>query len=112
MPWHKTTFPLSTEINPDVVKIGNLGWTCYHRSNNAEGFGMFHATRGMHGEPDSNFIVYLSPVASELCPEILESYTFEPCEVPARDEQDIAFVLGDPRSMGLLQETEQAQSVN
>ena len=66
---------------------------------------MFHAARGMHGEPDSKFIVYLSPVASELCSEIFESYTFEPCEVPARDEQDIAFVLGDPRTMGQLEET-------
>jgi hypothetical protein len=118
MSWHKITLPMKTEIDPDVVEIGKLGWACYDRENKPEGFAMFHAARGVEGE-NGRFLVYLSPVATKLCPEILETYTAEPCEVPYRDEQDIAFVLGDPRVMGELREgyvaegaTEEAQAAS
>jgi len=95
---------MKTEIDPDVVQIGKLGWECYYREEKPVGFAMFHAARGVGGTPEAKFLVYLSPVASKLCPEIFESYTAEPCEVPYRDEQDIAFVFGDPRVMGELRE--------
>ena len=55
-------------------------------------------------QPGAKLIVYLSPVASEMCPEIFESYELEPCEAPARDEQDMAWVLGDPWTKILLRE--------
>jgi len=29
MSWHKIVIPLTTEIDPDVVQIGKLGWACY-----------------------------------------------------------------------------------
>ena len=104
MSWHKTTFPSTSEFNPDVINIGKLGKEAYEKANKPRGFGMFHAKRGVPDQPGAILIVYLSPVASEVCTEILESYKFEPCEVPARNEQDMAFVLGDPVSMSLLQE--------
>ena len=44
------------------------------------------------------------PVASELCTEIAERYTLEPCDVPARDEPDAAFVFGDPLVKGWLKD--------
>ena len=104
MSWHKTTFPSTSATNPDVVHIGKLGAEAFYRENKPQGFGMFHAKRGIPDQPGSIIIVYLSPVASEMCPEIMESYTWEPCEAPARDEQDMAWVLGDPWTKILLRE--------
>jgi hypothetical protein len=104
MSWHKTTCPSTSADNPDVLRIGKLGAEAFLRENKPQGFGMFHAKRGIPDQPGSILIVYLSPVASELCPEIFESYEFEPCEAPARDEQDMAWVLGDPWTKILLRE--------
>ena len=104
MPWHKITLPLTMEIDPEVVRIGELAWDCFLKENRPDGFGMFHATRGSKGELDDKRLVYLTPVASELCREIAENYTLEPCETPARDEPNMAWVFGDPRAMGLLKE--------
>ena len=104
MSWHKTTFPSTTETNPDVVHIGKLATEVFLREDKPQGFGMFHAKRGIPDQPGAILIVYLSPVASEKCPEIFESYTLEPCEAPARDEQDMAWVLGDPWTKILLRE--------
>lgn len=104
MSWHKITLPLNVEIDPDVVRLGDLAKAVYAKENKPEGFAMFHATRGSEGELDDKFLVYLSPVAAKLCTEIAETYTLEPCETPARDEPDIAFVFGDPRVMGQLKD--------
>lgn len=102
MSWHRIVLPIMLEINPQVVEIGKLGWACFERENKPEGFAMFHATEGSGSGPDDKFIVYLSPRATELCTEIAESYTLEPCEVPANDEPNMIYVFGDPRVMGQL----------
>jgi hypothetical protein len=104
MSWHKIAFPSTTDDNPDVLKIGQLAGEGFFRADKPQGFGMYHAKRGVPNQPDAIIIVYLSPVACEVCPEIFESYKFEPCEAPALNEQDIAFVIGDPWSKTLLQE--------
>ena len=104
MSWHKTTFPSTSADHPDVLNIGKLVTEAFYRANKPQGFGMFHAKRGVPDQPGAIIIVYLSPVASEACPEIFESYTFEPCGPPARNEQNIAFVVGDPWTMTLLRE--------
>lgn len=98
MSWHKITLPLKTDdIDPQVVEIGNLAKEAYARENQPKGFAMLHATRGSKGGHEDKFLVYLSPVAYELCAEAIgEHYTLEPCDVPARDEPDIAWVFGDP----------------
>jgi hypothetical protein len=44
-------------------------------------------------------------VASEVCREISEAYTFEPCKPPARDEPNMAYVFGDPRMMAQLRDS-------
>jgi hypothetical protein len=66
---------------------------------------MLHASRTSDGnelEHDTR-IVYLSPVAYELCHEVIgERYTLEPCDVPARDEPGLIWVFGDPLVMGML----------
>jgi hypothetical protein len=108
MSWHRIVLPLTVEIDPEVVRIGKLGLECYARENQPAGFAMFHATRGSEGGLDDKRIVYLSPVASELCKEIAENYQLEPCETPARDEPDIAYVFGDPLMMGQLQDKYEA----
>lgn len=102
MSWLKFTLPLSAAIDPVVVDIGNIARACYEKEKQPEGFAMFHATRAGEHEDDDKRLVYLSPVAAELCREVTEKYTFEPCEVPARDEPNMAFVFGDPRVMGHL----------
>ena len=69
---------------------------------------MFHATEGDHsgqGDLDTRMIIYLSPVASEVCREISEKYPFEPCKPPARNEPNMAYVFGDPRMMGQLRDS-------
>jgi hypothetical protein len=105
MSWHKVTFPLSMEIDPNVVKIGNIGWACYEKANQPAGFAMFHATRGHEIDYFEKRLVYLSPVAAELCKEEIEKeYTLEPCDVPACDEPNMIFVFGDPLVMGHLKE--------
>ena len=104
MSWHKITLPLEMEIDPRVVEIGDLARACYQRENKPKGFGILHATRGSEGGLNDTRLVYLSPVASELCSEIGELYTLEPCDVPARDEPDIAWVFGDPLVMGWLKD--------
>ena len=104
MSWHKTTFPSTSADHPDVLNIGKLFTEAFYRANKPQGFGMFHAKRGVPDQPGAIIIVYLSPVASEGCPEIFESYEFEPCGPPARNEQNIAFVVGDPWTMTLLRE--------
>lgn len=98
MSWHKITLPLITDnIDPKVVEIGNLAKEVYVRENQPKGFGMLHATRGSQGGHEDKFLVYLSPVAYELCAEVIGArYILEPCDVPARDEPDIAWVFGDP----------------
>ena len=110
MSWQRIVLPLIPDgIDPTVVEIGKLGIACYERENKPEGFGMFHASEGDLG-PDQKFIVYLTPVAAELCTEIAERYSLEPCETPAYNDQGIAFVFGDPKTMGMLKGTLQAQS--
>lgn len=98
MSWHKITLPLKTDdIDPQVVEIGNLAKEVYIRENQPKGFGMLHATRGSKGGHEDKFLVYLSPVAYELCAETIgERYTLESCDVPARDEPNVAWVFGDP----------------
>ena len=102
MSWHKITLKLLPHIDPQVVEIGKLGWEVFERENKPAGFAMLHATRASETDMDDTFLVYLSPVASELCTEIAERYTLEPCDVPARDEPDAAWVFGDPLVKGWL----------
>lgn len=104
MSWHKITLKLLPEIDPQVVEIGKLGWEVFERENKPAGFAMLHATRASESDMDDKFLVYLSPVASELCTEIAERYTLEPCDVPARDEPDAAWVFGDPLVKGWLKD--------
>ena len=69
---------------------------------------MFHATEGDHsgdGDLNTRMIIYLSPVASEVCREISDKYPFEPCNAPARNEPNMAYVFGDPRMMGKLRDS-------
>jgi len=104
MSWQKITLPYNAEIDPRVVEIGDLAKACYERENRPAGFGMFHAARFNHDGMNDTRLIYLSPVAAELCQEIGERYTHEPCEVPYRDEPDIKWVFGDPLVMGHLRE--------
>ena len=105
MSWNRIVLPLTGETCPDTVEIGNLGWEVYRREKEPAGFAMFHVThvneRGQH----ETRIVYLSPVASELCKSVAEKYSLEPCKAPARDDPNIAFVFGDPRMMGQLRDS-------
>ena len=94
----------SNEIDPKVVEIGQIVWDRYLKENKPAGFAMYHASRGADEIHHDTRIVYLTPVAAELCSELTETYTLEPCEVPARDEPDIAFVFGDPLTKGHLQD--------
>ena len=118
MSWHRIVLPLTridrttNETSPDVVRIGQLGWDCYQRENKPEGFAMFHATEASEDGLNDKWVVYLSPVAASLCTEIAADYKLEPCDVPARDEPDIAYVFGDPLVMGWLQESYEAKSAN
>lgn len=107
MSWHKITLPLITHmIDPNVVQIGNISMAIWDRENRPAGFAMFHATRGSEGERDDKLLVYLTPVAAELCAADIAAagFTVEPCGVPARDEPNAAFVFGDPRMMSELKE--------
>ena len=105
MSWHKITLPLLGDIDPKVVEIGKIVWEICEKENTPAGFAMFHATRGSVGGWDDKMLVYLSPVASELCREALAGkYELEPCGVPARNEPDVAYVFGDPVVMGDLKE--------
>jgi len=107
MSWHKITLPIPPlkEIDPKVVEIGDLARDCWEQENKPDGFGMFHATRGTDELEHDTRLVYLSPVASELCREVLcEKYILEPCDVPARDEPGMIWVFGDPLVMGMLKE--------
>jgi hypothetical protein len=112
MSWHRIVLPLTTNIDPDVVRIGKLGWDCYEKENKPAGFAMFHATAGTKDGVDDKWFVYLSPVAASLCKEIAENYKVEPCDVPARDEPNMAFVFGDPLVMGQLQDSYEAKLAN
>lgn len=107
MSWHKITLPIPAmkEIDPKVVEIGDLAKECWERENKPAGFGMFHASRGDNPNEHDTRLVYLSPVATEVCREALsENYTLEPCDVPARDEPGMIWVFGDPLVMGMLKE--------
>ena len=105
--WNRIVVPVQLD-NADTVAVGNMAWDCYRRANQPEGFAMFHATEGDHsgqGDLDTRMIIYLSPVASEVCREISEKYPFEPCKPPARNEPNMAYVFGDPRMMGQLRDS-------
>lgn len=104
MSWHKITLPLLThQIDPQVVEIGKWVWDIYEKENKPAGFAMFHATRGSERGLNDKMLVYLSPVATELCHEVVsEKYELEPCGLPARDEPNMAYVFGDPLVMGHL----------
>ena len=103
MSWHKITLPLTKHIDLKVVEIGDLAKECYERENKPAGFGMFHATRGSDPMEHDTRIVYLSPVASEVCREVIgDHYTLEPCDVPFNDEPNMIWVFGDPLVMGHL----------
>jgi len=93
------------DIDPKVVEIGELAWACYEKQNKPAGFGMFHASRGSDPMEHDTRFVYLSPVAYEVCGEVIgERYTLEPCDVPARDEPGMIWVFGDPLVMGHLKD--------
>ena len=107
MSWHKIELPIPPmkEIDPKVVEIGDLAKACYEKENKPAGFGMLHASRGSDSMEHDTRLVYLSPVAYEVCREAIgEHYTLEPCEVPARDEPGIIWVFGDPLVMGMLRD--------
>ena len=107
MSWHKITLPINSmkEIDPKVVEIGDLARERWEGENKPAGFGMFHASRGSDPNEHDTRFVYFSPVASELCREVLsENFTLEPCDVPARDEPGIIWVFGDPLVMGMLKD--------
>ena len=107
MSWHKITLPINSmkEIDPKVVEIGDLARERWEDENKPAGFGMFHASRGSDPNEHDTRFVYFSPVASELCREVLsENFTLEPCDVPARDEPGIIWVFGDPLVMGMLKD--------
>ena len=108
MSWHRIVLPFTTKIDPTVVKIGKLAWECYEKTNRPAGFAIFHATESQDGL-NEKWVIYLSPVVASLCKQLAESYTLEPCDIPARDEPNIAFVFGDPLIMGELQESYQAK---
>ena len=114
MSWHKITLPIppTKEIDPKVVEIGGLAKARWQEENKPAGFGMFHATRGIDELEHDTRLVYLSPVASELCREVLsENYTLEACDVPARDEPGMIWVFGDPLVMGMLKEKWEPEDV-
>jgi len=106
MSWHKITLPIPPmkQIDPKVVEIGDIARECWLRENKPAGFGMLHASRGDDPNEHDTRFVYLSPVAYEVCREALSDYTFEPCDVPARDEPGIIWVFGDPLVMGMLKD--------
>jgi hypothetical protein len=107
MSWHKITLPIPQfkEIDPKVVEIGDLAKARWEEENKPAGFGMFHASRGIDEMQHDTRLVYLSPVASDVCREVLsDKYTLEPCDVPARDEPGMIWVFGDPLVMGMLKE--------
>lgn len=106
MSWNRIVLPFRVDICPHTVEIGKMAWECYRRANEPDGFAMFHACSGPgDGDVEDRRIVYFSPVASEVCREISEKYPFEPCQPPARDEPNMAYVFGDPRVMGQLRES-------
>lgn len=112
MPWHRVVLPLQAEIDPNVVKMGDIAKASYEREGEPEGFAMYHATDGVSMDEQDKFIVYLTPVAYEICgKEIAESYTLEPCPVPARDEPNAWFVFGDARTKNLLQDSVATKSM-
>src|SRR6478609_11536304 len=83
MSWHKITLPIppTKEIDPKVVEIGDIAKDCYQTANKPAGFGMLHATRGSNPLEHDTRLVYLSPVAYEVCSEAIgEHYTLEPCD--------------------------------
>lgn len=103
MSWNRIVLQFTQEISPDMVKIGEMAWDCYRRAGEPQGFAMFHASEGPGDGANDKWIVYLTPVASEVCREISEHYPFEPCtRPPARDEPNMAYVFGDPRMRGQL----------
>lgn len=104
MSWHKITRPLTPEIDPEVVRIGKIVWDCFVEENKPEGFAMFHASRGSEDGLHDTRLVYLTPLATEICREALTDFTLEPCGVPACNEPDMAYVFGDPQMMGQLKE--------
>ena len=107
MSWHKITLPISSmkEIDPKVVEIGDRVRERWLGENKPAGFGMLHASRGSDPNEHDTRFVYLSPVASELCSEVLnEDYPLEACDVPARDEPGMIWVFGDPLVMGMLKD--------
>ena len=105
MSWHKITLPLTKHTDLRVVEIGDLAKECYERENRPAGFGMFHATRGSDPLEHDTRLIYLSPVAAEVCREAIgDRYTLEPCEVPFRDEPNMIWVFGDPLVMGYLRD--------
>lgn len=107
MSWHKITLPIppTKDIDPKVVEIGDLVRACWEQENKPAGFGWFHASRGSNPMEHDTRLIYLSPVASEVCREVLsERYTLEPCDVPARDEPSMIWVFGDPLVMGMLKD--------
>lgn len=107
MSWHKITLPLpdSKEIDPKVVEIGDIAREYWEKENHPAGFGLFHATRGSNPLEHDTRLIYLSPVAYELCREAIgECYPLEPCDVPARDEPGMIWVFGDPLVMGMLKD--------
>jgi hypothetical protein len=106
MSWQRIVLPLiSNGTDPNVVELGKLALEVFERENKPAGFGMFHASEGT-----DKFIVYYTPVAAELCNNIPERFTLEPCDTPNNNDPCIAFVIGDPRAMGLLKGVYQAQS--
>ena len=106
MSWYKITFPLATtENDPKVVEIGKIAWDVFEKENKPAGFAMLHATRGSFDGLHDLRLVYLSPVAAELCKEVAEKYTLEPCDVPSRFEPDIYWLFGDPLVKNELRDT-------
>jgi hypothetical protein len=99
-------------IDPKVVEIGDIAKAHYEKENKPAGFGMFHATRGSNPLEHDTRLVYLSPVAYEVCREAIgEHYTLEPCDVPARDEPGMIWLFGDPLVMGMLKEKYEPEEI-
>lgn len=113
MSWNRIVVPFTVDISPDLVEIGQMAWDCYRRAGEPKEFAMFHASEGPGtGDEKDRWIVYFTPLASEVCRKISEKYPFQPCErPPARDEPNMAYVFGDPRMMGQLRDSVESDAL-
>jgi len=96
--WHRITFAFPFADPPTERAIHALLAVCGQRAQQypTKGFAIFNALESYRDDPQrSSQVYYFSPVAAQMCAEIIAPFSLAACDAPARNLENLSISYGD-----------------